>query len=210
MRTDILSAEQSQALAILSEMDFIQDFYLVGGTALALQYGHRESVDFDFCTDAPFSPDRVSKVLNSKGMSQVNDKEDGTLNVIFEEVSCSFLLYEYPVLNQFVSFQQGLRLASVADLAAMKVAAIAGRGRKRDFIDLYFICKRDYPLTEVLGLFNTKYESLNQSLYHVHKSLVYFADADPDETPKMFEQDTWEEIKQFFEDEVAQIMDSKT
>lgn len=99
MHTNILNTRQIKILEILSQLDFIEDFYLAGGTALALQYGHRESVDFDFFTSEDFSPTDLFAKLNKVIEIEPNYKSEGTLGVFIEQVTCSFFTYEYPILH---------------------------------------------------------------------------------------------------------------
>jgi predicted nucleotidyltransferase component of viral defense system len=187
-------------------MQFIRNFYLAGGTALALQYGHRESVDFDFFTESPFESDDIIDQLSEKCKPKLNYKSKNTLGLWIEDVTCTFFLYKYPILEDFLLFDQ-IKLIRVADIAAMKIAAISGRGKKRDFIDLFFICRRNYPLQEVLKLYQKKYEILNHDLYHVYMSLMYFEDAERDAMPQMFVDTNWEEVKAFFKDQIKKLME---
>ena len=207
MHTHILGEKQVFVLGILNQMQFIQKFYLAGGTALALQYGHRESVDFDFFTETPFSTEEILNQLSEKIIPKIQYQNKNTLGLLIEEVTCSFFLYKYPLLNYFLDFSNKIKLTSVPDIAAMKIAAISGRGKKRDFIDLHFICQRDYSLREVLKFYQKKYEILNHDLYHVYKSLIYFEDAELDPIPKMLEKADWEEIKTFFNKQIDKLME---
>ena len=87
----------------------------------------------------------------------------------------------------------------------MKIDAVASRGVKRDFVDLYFICKSGCSLAEILGYYDKKYGKLASNLIHVQKSLVFFEDAEPDQMPTMLEKVTWDEIKDFFETEIKKL-----
>lgn len=206
MHTNILNTRQIEVLAILKGMTFIADFYLVGGTALALQYGHRESVDFDFVTKDTFSPEKIYKRLGEKGKIKLEQEDKDSLTVVLEGVSCSFLLYEYPVLNEFLLFEDRIKLAGIADIAAMKVAAVAGRGIKRDFVDLYFICQKDTSLPEVIDYYQRKFEVFKQDLHHIYKSLIYFEDAEEDAMPRLYQDADWEQIKNYFIKEVSKLI----
>lgn len=206
MYRHILTEKQVFVLGILNEMQFIQKFYLAGGTALALQYGHRESVDFDFFTETPFSTEEILNQLNEKIKPKLEYQNKNTLGVLIEEVTCSFFLYKYPILSDFIDFSNQIKLTGIQDIAAMKIAAISGRGKKRDFIDLYFICKKHCSLKKIIKLYQKKYEILNHDLYHVYKSLIYFEDAELDPMPKMYEKTEWEEIKAFFNKHISELM----
>jgi len=98
-----------------------------------------------------------------------------------------------------------VNVTDVRDIAAMKIAAIASRGTKRDFVDLYFICKENISLPDIIQLYDKKYENLATTETHIMKSLVYFEDAESDETPKMLKDAEWAEIKRYFEKEVRKL-----
>ena len=110
MHTNILNTRQVKILEILSQLDFIEDFYLAGGTALALQYGHRESVDFDFFTEKSFAPDELLGKLSRAVETKPNYKSEGTLGVFIEQVTCSFFEYEYPILHDFITFKKSCQV----------------------------------------------------------------------------------------------------
>lgn len=95
-------------------------------------------------------------------------------------------------------------MASLADISAMKIAAISERGTKRDFVDLYFILQK-VPLSQVLTFYDKKYKKLASNLVHIRKSLVYFDDAEEEAMPKMLEKVSWPKIKKFFEKEIQKI-----
>ncbi len=206
MHTRILTEKQKPVLELLSQLEIVNDFYLAGGTALALQYGHRKSVDFDFFRELPFAVDSVLDGLKRVTEIEVRVREENTLLVLIKGISCSFFKYQYPLLRESLYFRQNVKMASTADIAAMKISAISTRGTKRDFIDLFFICNREYPLLEILRFYQEKFAQLNHELYHVYKSLTYFGDAEEDAMPAMFEKIDWKKIKLFFENEIKQFM----
>ena len=98
-----------------------------------------------------------------------------------------------------------LDFADLRDIAAMKIDAIASRGVKRDFVDLYFLCKNGFSLKEVLGFYSQKYKVPTSHFLHIQKNLVYFTDADVNTMPKMLKVADWKTIKKFFETEVKKL-----
>ncbi len=98
-----------------------------------------------------------------------------------------------------------LNIADIEDIAAMKIDAVATRGAKRDFVDLYFIVRSGYGLTQLLKFYNKKYGKLASNLIHIQKSFVFFDDAETDEMPRMLKEVEWEEVKQYFENEVKKL-----
>ncbi len=206
MHVDILTEKQKSILEILSEIDIVGDFYLAGGTALGLQYGHRQSIDFDFFKEEPFLVDDVLSELKQKGKLEIRKKLENTLLILFDGISCSFFKYPYPLLNKTIEFKKHIQLASIPDLASMKISAISTRGTKRDFVDLYFICKNKYSLAEVLNFFQYRFKVFDHDLYHVYKSLIYFDDAEQDVMPEIYEKTNWNEIKAFFKKQINELM----
>lgn len=153
---------------------FKEDFYLAGGTALALQIGHRVSVDFDFFIERDFDAEelyeRVQKVFGEVVRTQ---ESHNTLAVIVEDdVRISFMTYRYPLLDVLVETEY-LRLASLSDIGCMKLGAIVSRSELKDYTDIFFILKK-FSLTELLIKLSKKIPSLDQNL--VLKAIVSFDD----------------------------------
>ena len=169
------------------------DLRLVGGTALALQYGHRNSVDLDFFGTLDDGVLNLHEVLNYIGRYEVI-KETAHIRVyILEGVKIDFVDYsQYPWIDAPV-MEDGLCLASPRDIAAMKINAIEGRGSRKDFIDIYFLLQH-YSLNEILGFYQQKYP--NYSIFRALKSLSFFADAEAQLMPIMYSSISWEEMKQ--------------
>lgn len=95
-------------------------------------------------------------------------------------------------------------MADIRDLACMKLDAISRRGTKRDFIDLFFICKQ-FELSDLLKLFEKKFEKLNVPIWHVIKSLIYFEDAEKNDLPEMLQPVDWQQVKRYFQSQVKQL-----
>lgn len=191
-------------LALLGNSGLLKNAYLAGGTAAALQLGHRISVDFDFFTTEQFVPKAFLNELSKLGSFDEDQAGKGTVLGKFKGIKFSLFVYKYPLVFAPLKFLS-LNLADIKDIAAMKIDAIASRGAKRDFIDLYFICKVGYGLTEILNFYNKKYEKLASNRIHIQKSLVFFNDAETERMPKMLKPCKWEDIKKYFENEVKKI-----
>lgn len=151
-------------------------FYLAGGTALALQIGHRDSVDFDFFKQASFDTqslfERIRSHLQENTLLKTQESKDTLYVVINDEVRLSFMSFPYPLMMPLVE-TPSLSLAAIEDIGCMKLSAITGRSSLKDYVDLYFILGR-VPLTKLLELLKKKMPSLDTLL--VIKSLVYFED----------------------------------
>jgi predicted nucleotidyltransferase component of viral defense system len=181
---------------------------LAGGTALALQLGHRISYDLDFFILEEFDEKILLPKLKKISKFQLEKITWRTILGKFEDVRFSMFYYEYPLLYPTKKFGM-INVLDIHDIAAMKIAAIASRGSKRDFVDLYFICKETASLAETIQLYDKKYKNLATTGMHIMKSLIYFNDAEPDEMPKMLKGVTWEEIKKYFENEIKGLAESK-
>ncbi len=139
-------------LANLPELDA---FYLAGGTAAALQLGHRQSLDLDLFSERPWSPNALARILRSIGDLQVDRAEPGTLIGTLDRVRLSLSKYDALLLDEPVRTRLGVPLASLLDIACMKLVAIAQRGSKKDFIDIYHLVKaavRAFALAESSAL----------------------------------------------------------
>ena len=192
-------------LALLGRSGILQEAYLAGGTAAALQLGHRISVDFDFFTTKEFIPKEISAALSKLGSFDEEQESKGTLLGKFEGINFSFFIYKYPLIFPAQKYLS-VSIADIRDIASMKIDAIASRGAKRDFIDLYFICKSGYQLTDILDFYDKKYGRLSSNRIHIQKSLVFFNDAEPDEMPRMLKDVKWGKVKEFFEEEIKKIV----
>lgn len=190
-----------ELLKRLCQEPYLMDCRLVGGTALALQYGHRTSVDLDFFGSFGNEEDKLFTVLQPYAEVR-RVKDSPNIKIFFmDDVKVDFVNYSiYSWLDDAVE-EDGLRLASPKDIAAMKINAIEGRGSKKDFIDIYFLLQH-YSLDEILQFYSQKYP--NYSIYRALMSLTYFADADPKDTPTLFMDATWDEMKTFIKQKVVE------
>jgi hypothetical protein len=187
-------------LALIGESGLLKNAYLAGGTALALQLGHRESVDFDFFTAQPFDETAMVQRLNKLLPDFYQErKEWRTILGYVGKTRFSYFYYEYPLLFKTKNWG-GVNLVDPRDIAAMKIAALADRGTKRDFIDLYFIfaVEKIISLDEALSLYDKKFKKLKQNKLHILKSLAYFGDAESEKMPRMFKPVDWKKVKKFF------------
>lgn len=183
------------------ELKFVrkQGLYLAGGTGLALQIGHRESLDFDFYTDRHFQKGTLLRLFRRhlKGWKfKVVREEKDTFELNVEpDIHLSCFFYEYPLLEppRVIS---GIPVAGLKDIAAMKLVAIAQRGRRRDFIDIYYLLQK-FTLKETLRFAQEKYSDFD--IYFGLRGLLYFKDADSDlaiERSVIFDRRlTWLKIK---------------
>jgi len=182
----------------------IDYIYLAGGTGLALQIGHRKSYDLDFFTNREFEVNEVIDFLKDNFDTQLEMSDKRTIKAEIDGVRFSLFYYDYPLLSRFEKFEK-INLASIKDIAAMKLVAITNRGAKRDFIDIYFISKME-GLEKLLECYEKKYKKIKPNIYNVLKGLVYFDDAEDEPMPRMIKSVSWDEVKEYFKDEVKKIV----
>jgi len=201
-----LPAPAQRIFTRLGRDPFIQTFYLAGGSAVALQLGHRVSADLDFFSPSGYDPVTLLSHLEKLGQVTVQQQGEGTWVGLLGGTRISFFHYGYPLLEPPTSYR-GLRIASLLDISLMKITAISQRGRKRDFVDLYFICQKErFELDDLLKRIPEKYTPLSYPSYHLLRALVYFDDAERDPPLKMLTRYNWNRIKAFFEKQVRELM----
>jgi len=188
----------------LPKLRFCRDegFYLAGGTALALQIGHRDSVDFDFFKAGPFDTERFFDLLQKSFPGQkvvkVQDERDTLTVLVDEAIKLSFMSYPYPLLCPLVDAGP-FDMADISDIGCMKLSAITGRAAMKDYVDLYFILQR-IPLPELLVLCERRLPRLDRAL--ILKSLVFFDDVE--EEPILYTgtgRVAFSEVKRFLRDQ---------
>jgi len=199
--TATVKPELLELLNAVMNVSNFDSFVLVSGTSLALQYGHRDSIDLDFFGNQPIDEDLFLSKLSLFGCVQLIKKSDNVLICTVNDIKVDLVSYPYTWIGPVIHVNK-LRLASDRDIAAMKLNAIAGRGSKKDFIDLYFILQR-FSLNEVINFYNEKYP--DGSIFMVLKSLSYFEDADLELSPKMYIDVQWDEIKVFISEQLKHI-----
>ncbi|MGB8951722.1 MAG: nucleotidyl transferase AbiEii/AbiGii toxin family protein [Candidatus Aminicenantales bacterium] len=202
MLDSVLSETSKKNIKILSSLPFVQEFYLAGGSGCALQLGHRISQDLDFFSRKEFSHFEIQESLKNRGNFIVDYSDTQTLVGRLNATKISFIHYGYPLIRDLQMYS-GLNLASIEDIGCMKIDTISSRGKKRDFVDLYFILKhKAVSLKEYFNFFDSKYGPENYNLYHVLKSLVYFEDAEKDPDLQMLFEFSWKDLKSFFREQV--------
>ncbi len=170
---------------------------LAGGTGLALQIGHRISQDFDFFRTDPFDTGKIFEILRQAGSVEMLQEDERTLTVIVGSTKISFFSVPDPFLfpgQPYLFF----RLPDPRDIALMKLAAVSGRGSRKDFIDLHTILRGGLSLAQCFEWLPQKYGEGRVNTYHVLKSLTFFEDAEREPMPIMLEPFDWKECKAFF------------
>lgn len=203
MHLEAIPKKNREVFSALSSFD---NFYLAGGTALALQLGHRISADFDLFTNTEIAKDLLPKVQNLfkgfKIVASVNNSEE--LTVFAKSTKLTFLKYPFPLIFDLIEYR-GIKLLSVKEIAATKAYTIGRRGAFKDYVDLYFIISKNYSdLNEIIKAADKKYgEEFNSRLFL--EQLIYLEDIRDEEIIFLREKVEKETLKDFFESQIKKI-----
>ncbi len=197
MNKQIFNNDQEQLLPFIKL--FLSNFYLVGGTAIALHLGHRRSIDFDLFTDNIFDPMKIrNKIMQDKTINHTFSQGTGELTVLIDKVKITFFHYPF-IIQRNIMFEQTLKLPDLITLGAMKAFALGRRAKWKDYIDLYFIFQK-HSFQELIVKTNSIFKAeFNEKLFRTQ--LSYFDDIDYSEQIEYmdgFEKND-ENIKQFLE-----------
>ena len=195
-------------LSYLGQQSYIKRFYLAGGTALALQLGHRKSVDLDFFSEN----DEVGKTtrtqiiksfLKDPFQGQVIEDVDGNLLLSVNQTEVGFFGYGYPLIEPLHEMNT-IPMAGIIDIGLMKLDALTSRGSRKDFYDLFWIA-REVPIGDLLEFGNRKYPFMRDFPLIVIEHMVNFENADRDVQPVLFKHTPWEEVREFFINQVKEL-----
>lgn len=176
MRQEILTVDQVKLLPLVKK--FIHGFGLVGGTAIALQIGHRRSIDFDLFTCNEFDNSAIKKIIKKNGwkIDIVYKDEEGQFTFFVDNVQCTF--FHYPFKIEFSEqFKKILKMPDLLTLAAMKAYALGRRAKWKDYIDLYFIINKFHSIKKIVEKGKKIFEGeFNERIFR--EQLGYFHDID--------------------------------
>ena len=157
----IINPKTFSLIQELQSLDFLKDFYLVGGTALALRLGHRNSVDIDLFTQNEFDDNELMESLLQKFDLKLIFNRKNTIICSINGVKTDFIRHHYPLVNNLVQ-EEGITHLSLEDICAMKLHAIQNSGQRlKDFIDVYFLLEH-FSLNQMLGFYEIKYQHSNK------------------------------------------------
>lgn len=206
-RWESLTPATQDAFRLISKLELTHDFYLAGGTGLALHFGHRFSVDLDFFSDDAnaVSPDQRStlRAVLYDPTLEITYDEDSTFVVTWRGVGISFFrLNLYPLVEQ-TFLLDNVRLASIEEIGAMKLAAIINRGTRKDMVDLYFILQQ-VSLDSLFKVAAVKYAKVRSFPVSAARALSYFDDAESVPMPKMIDKTSWSKMKRLLENKAVE------
>lgn len=189
----------------LMEIHELQDFYLVGGTALSLMYGHRTSIDLDLFTKSKFDNERVVKSLQNTFEADFDARTISHFGIFayIRNVKIDIVRFPHPIIRPPVEID-GIRMYAPEDIIAMKVQAILGRGKKKDFWDVAELLQH-FTLSDFVNLHKEKYST--QNLYiTVPQALTYFDDAEESEEPVSLKGQNWLSVKKAINEKVREYL----
>ena len=187
----------------LMAMPELQDFSLVGGTALSLLYGHRMSVDLDVFSTKPFENSTITDSLKNKFLSKFIMEQKQERFGIFcyiDGVKVDIIRHPHPLIRPELLIQD-IRMFSIEDISAMKVQAILGRSKKKDFWDIAELLQH-FSIKDFIQFHKEKYSTQNL-LITVPQAITYFADAEESEDPISLKMQTWETVQDFIKKKVS-------
>jgi len=191
---ETISPQTLELLIRLQQKEYLKGFYLVGGTALALQIGHRTSVDIDLFSDFSFDTGYVLENLSADFGFTLFFSAANTVKGSIGGVQVDILAHRYPYISPLV-IHDNIAMLSTEDIIAMKLNAISISGQRvKDFIDIYYLLK-SYSVSDMIGFYKKKYALFNE--VNVLKSLVWFEDIDQSDWPVLIQNPElkWAEIK---------------
>lgn len=203
MHQEVLDKKRQKIFSCLNNF---KDFYLAGGTALALQIGHRISIDFDFFSKKDISKNllnKVKKVFTDKNISiSVNNPDE--LTIFIDNIKITFLKYPFSVLKKLVNYQN-INLLSIQEIAATKAYTVGRRGSLKDYVDLYFIIQENYSdLDKIINLSEQKYKNeFNGRLFL--EQLIYLKDIEDENIIFLKDKINKQNLEIFFKKQISKI-----
>ncbi len=192
LQTQTVEPNTLELLKKLQSYEELKNFRLVGGPALALHLGHRFSIDLDLFSYENALPEQFQAFLIAEGIAVENILLSKRINIFkLNQVKTDFVNYSYQWLKDPI-LEQGVCLADLEDIAAMKLSAITNRGTKKDFVDLFFLLDI-FSFEQMLEFYHQKYPEAADFL--LFKSLIYFEDAETNPMPQMFKPINWTDVK---------------
>lgn len=190
----------------LQNIPELTDFYLVGGTALSLKYGHRISIDLDLFGHQEFDKEKIVTALEKEFKDDFAYEGNPVNWAVFgyiRNIKVDIIKYKHPVIAP-VETLDSIRMYSTEDIIAMKLNAILGRGKKKDLWDIYELLHH-YSLQQMIELHSKKYPS-QQLLISIPQALTYFEDAENSEEPVSLKGQTWDSVKEFIQQKVREYL----
>jgi len=206
---EALTAVTQEIYHLIAELPFISEYYLGGGTGLALQIGHRLSVDLDFFSDSSESVDATQRkaiinILKNEPSFKITLDRDDTLVASWKNVGISFFRLDLHPLIMNPVIIDNIRVAAIEEIGAMKLAAILSRGTRKDYVDLYFILQQKNIL-QLFEIAAKKYPYNAAFPVFAVRALSFFDDAELEPMPRMIKNVKWEAVKTFLDKQAMDV-----
>ncbi len=196
MFPETIGSGHSGLLEIISKHKTLNNnYYLAGGTALALQIGHRKSFDLDFFTQKDINVNDLAAYLSKELKGEIISTGENTVNSEVNNIRVSFISFKYKLIRRFTKYS-GIKLASFEDIACMKCSAISQRAEKKDFFDLYEILKKLQPM-ELRNLLTEKFQTNGFNPYYMAKTFFYLDEVEKSPDPVSLNGTTWQMVKNY-------------
>ena len=205
LHKETVSKSSLDLLTSLQVKEYLKGYYLVGGTALSLMIGHRQSIDIDLFCDFEFDVTRMLENLSSDFSFSLFFSAKNTIKGSIDDVQVDILSHRYPLIQEPIN-TEGISMLSLPDIIAMKLNAITGSGQRvKDFIDIYYLLNR-FSLEQMITYHKAKYKQYNE--VNVLKSIIYFDDVDLGDWPKIIAdpQLKWKDVKAKLEQTVRDFV----
>jgi hypothetical protein len=204
-----LTTVEPRTISILTRLQALpdlNDFYLVGGTALSLKYGHRISVDLDIFGHKRFDKETIIKVLEKEFQNDFVYAGNPVSWAVFcyiQNIKVDIVFYQHPIIAETVTLEN-IKMYSNEDIIAMKINAILGRGNKKDFWDIYELLNH-YSLSQMIDYYYKKYPK-QMLLISIPEALTWFIDAEESPDPVSLKSQTWEQVKKGIQEKVRDYL----
>mgnify|MGYP005843405149 CR=1 FL=1 len=203
--TEAVKAATLELIKSLQQRQYLNGFYLVGGTAMAVYYNHRVSIDIDLFSNFDFDANHLLENIQQDYSYQLHSTAENTLKGRINDINVDIIAHRYPYIHD-PKVVDDIYLLSIPDIIAMKLNAISISGqRAKDFVDIYYTLG-EYSISEMIKFYQKKYSQENSA--HVLKSLIYFDDVNPTNWPIMIEDSNleWSKVKSKIEKEVLEYI----
>jgi len=193
-------------LNTLLKLPILNSFYLVGGTALALKFGHRISIDLDLFSIEDFNKEKVIQELANSFPNFVYKADNSTIGVFctINGIKVDLIKNHWFKLIDEIDEIEGVRMFGNKDLIAMKISAILKRGQKKDFYDLCQLLKI-FSIQDGIDFYHEKFPN-QQVLISIPNAITYFADAEESPEPISLNGQSWEEVKRSIQKAVRDFL----
>ena len=204
---EALTLETKEAFHLISKLSITRRFYLAGGTGLALHLGHRFSIDLDYFSQEPDSVGPDERSILRENLTDpsllISIDKDTTFIANWHGVGLSFFrLPQYPLVQPPLLLE-GVAIARIEEIGAMKLAAAIDRGTRKDLVDLYFILQHT-TLENLFQVASVKYSQVRTFAISATRALAYFDDAEALPMPRMIDKTPWSKMKRFLENQALE------